>query len=131
MALIGLVLLSIAACGTTVWPRRPSSAQERANFARFAGPPINSFTYLLHYYAWTPLGHRQLVLWTDINDAYLITVLPPCVGLDFAYGVGVTSDAHMVTRGVDAITFDHQYCIISQIRHVNYLAMKRQLHTLP
>ncbi len=129
--LLGIGLLSVVACGTTVWPKRPSNAEQLAQFQQFAGPPINDFTYLLHYYAWKSLGNYQLVVWTTINDAYLLTVLPPCVGLDFTYDVHLTSAARTVTRGIDAVTFGRQYCIISQIRPVNYLAMKKQLHTVP
>lgn len=131
LTLAALALLCVTACGTTAVPKRPSSAEQVAQFRQFAGPPINGFTYLQHYYAWTPLGNLQLVIWTDINDAYLITVLPPCVGLDFTSGVDITNTAHTVTRGVDAVTFDHQYCLIKQIRYVNYLAMKRATHGLP
>lgn len=129
-ALLGLAAVSLAACESN-GSRGPATAEQRSQFEQFAGPPIESFTYLLHYYTWQPLGQLQLVLWTTINDAYLITVQPPCVGLDFTSRIHLTSAAHTVTRRIDAVTFGDQHCFITQIRPVNYLAMKRQYHTLP
>jgi hypothetical protein len=118
-----LAASALAACSAV--PKRESAGEHREQFLQYAGPPIESFTYLRRYSAWRPLGDRQLVLWTDRDDAYLLTVLPPCVGLDVADGIGVSSSSHTITRGVDAVTFDHQDCFISQIRHVNYEQMRR------
>jgi len=125
-ASVASVLLGCAATA-----KRTTEGGPAEQFLRYAGPPIESFTYLRHYYAWKPLGNLQVALWTDINDAYLLTVLPPCVGLDFARGISVSSTANTITRGVDALKFDQQYCFITQIRHVDYLAMKRELHAIP
>jgi hypothetical protein len=128
--LAGLALTVLAACSTAI-PKRVSVAERREQFLQYAGPPVDTFTYLGRYYAWRPLGKLQLVIWTTINDAYLITVLPPCVGLDFATGIRLTSTGHTVTRGIDAIEFDQQHCFISQIRPVDYLAMKKATHSGP
>lgn len=130
-ALLALALIGLAACAPAAPKRASPPSAETQQFLRFAGPAVDSFTYLRPYYSWKPLGNLQLVVWTDINDAYLITVLPPCVGLDFANGIRVTSASHMVTRGIDAIDFDGQHCFISQIRPVDYLAMKKATHSLP
>ena len=127
----GLLTGLLGGCATTVVPKQVSDSERREQFLHYAGPPIESVTYLQHYYAWRPLGNLQLVLWTTINDAYLLSVLPPCVGLDFADGISVTSSSNTITRGVDAVRFDHQYCYISQIRHVDYEAMKREVKAIP
>jgi Family of unknown function (DUF6491) len=121
----------LGACGTTVWTPRTPAGVRREQYLHYAGPPVDSFTYLRDYYAWTPIGNYQLVLWTTINDAYLITVMPPCVGLDFARGIHLTQTANTVTRGVDKILFQDQICFISQLRPVDYLAMKREVHAGP
>jgi len=130
-ALAALLVSVLAGCATTVVPKQLSDSERREQFLHYAGPPVDSVTYLQHYYAWRPLGNLQLVLWSSINDAYLLTVLPPCVGLDFADGINVTSSSSTITRGVDAVRFDHQYCYISQIRQVDYEAMKRAEKAIP
>ncbi|HUN26237.1 MAG TPA: DUF6491 family protein [Steroidobacteraceae bacterium] len=127
---LGVALAGLGACAH-IWPAQPSDAERRADYAKYAGPPLESFTYLRHYYGWQPLGKLQLVVWTDIDDAYLIRVLPPCIGLDFVSGVGFTNQGGLVTRGVDAVTFGRQYCFIAQIRHVDYLAMKKAINPGP
>lgn len=129
-ASLGFAVLSFAACTTT--PAPPAATpQEQAEYLHFAGQPIDSFTYLEHYYSWKPLGQQQLVLWTDIDDAYLITVWPACVGLQYAFRIRLTSESHIVTRRIDAVTFGDQHCYITQIRPIDYRAMRQQYHTLP
>jgi len=122
-----LAILATGACASTTAARSAHTARQLAVYEQYAGAPLESFTYLGRYDSWSPLGARRLLLRTTTTDAYLITVLPPCVGLEFALGIRVTSYAHMVTRRIDTINFDHQHCFISQIRRVDYLAARRRL----
>ena len=135
-ARIGAAILAaaLAACTTTSPNQRDDAA--RAQFEQYAGPPIGSFTYLGRYYGWRSLGRDTLVIWTTVNDAYLITVLDPCIKLPFANGIGLTSTAHTVDRNFDWVllgrapsTLDR--CHIDTIRKVDYLRMKRELHAGP
>ncbi len=129
---MSLAVLTLAACATRAPPpASPGADAASAPFLRFAGPPVDSFTYLLHYYSWTALGPSELVVWTNPNEAYLLTVLQPCVGLQFTDRVHLTSAAHTVTRRIDAVTFGDQHCFIWQIRPIDYRAMRQQLHTVP
>jgi Family of unknown function (DUF6491) len=121
----------LAGCSSTFWTPTTPAPERREQYLHYASAPVESFTYLRDYYAWTPIGNFQLVLWTTINDAYLITVLPPCVGLDFATGIRLTKTANTVTRGVDKIEFQDQTCFISQLRPIDYEAMKREVHAPP
>jgi hypothetical protein len=126
--------LGLAGCATA-----PSSAPPivnhggatREQFLQYAGAPVDSFTWLTRYYDFKPLGNQQVVMWTSINDAYLLTVTPPCVGLDFVNGVRLTTTQRTVTRGVDGLLVQGQKCFITQIRPIDYLAMKKDLHTIP
>jgi hypothetical protein len=65
------------------------------------------------------------VVWTNINDAYLITVEPPCEDLMFANRIGLTQTAHTVNRRFDFVTTRHWKCMIKEIRPINYLKMKQ------
>ena len=126
--------LSLAACATTEGSKPPTINHEgatREQFMQYAGPPVDSFTWLGRYEGWKPLGNQQVVLWTSVNDAYLLTVTAPCVGLDFENGIRLTSTTRTVTRGVDGLLVQGQKCFITQIRPVDYLAMKKNLHTVP
>jgi hypothetical protein len=95
-------------------------------YLQYAGPPIDDFTYLGHYDGFNALGGNDVVIWTTINDAYLIHVMAPCVQLPFANRVELTSTAHTVSRRFDFVIVDHHdHCHIDTIRHVDYGAMKR------
>ena len=122
-----------AACTTS--PRQRDDAA-RAQFEQYAGAPIGSFTYLGRYYGWRFLGRNTLVIWTTINDAYLITVRDPCIDLPFAGAIGLTSTAHTVDRTFDWVLVNRSSspngrCHIDTIRKVDYLRMKQELHVGP
>ena len=102
-----------------------SEAPTMETYLKYAGPPIDSFTYLGHYNGFRTLGGNDVVMWTTINDAYLIRVLSPCAELPFANRVELTSTAHTVTRSFDFVILDHDRCHIDTIRHIDYGAMKR------
>ncbi|HEY5102080.1 MAG TPA: DUF6491 family protein [Steroidobacteraceae bacterium] len=95
----------------------------QARYLAYAGAPIDSFTYLGRYDNWTALNPSQLVIWTNITDAYLLTSQPPCTGLQFANRIGVSSTAGTVNRGLDSVLFAHQRCPITEIRPVDYKRM--------
>ncbi len=125
LMLLATLLACVAGCTT----QRTKGTLEQ--FEQYAGPPVDSFTYLTHSYDFTPVGPLQLVFWPTINDAYLITVRAPCPGLAFARAARLTQTANTVTTGVDMVQFQDQSCFIKEIRPVNYLKMKQELHTGP
>jgi hypothetical protein len=97
------------------------------NFTKFSGPPLNEFTYLGHYSGFRVVGERNVVVWTSMNDAYLLTVETPCPSLPFANGLGLTSTpgTRTVKRGFDYVRYNHGRCRIDSIRHVDLPAMKQ------
>jgi len=118
------LLLTATACAA----ERFTLGEQREQFARYAGPPIERFTYLGRYEGWRALGDDLVVVWTDINTTYLLTIEQPCLGLHFESDLRLTSSAHTVTQGIDAVLVQHQRCRVSEIRHVNYAQMRKDLH---
>lgn len=96
-----------------------------ANFLKFAGPPIESFTWLGRYDGFRTLGDKAVVIFTMINDGYLIRVLDPCINLRFANKVGLTSTTRTVNRHFDMVLVDQERCRIDTIQHIDYGALKR------
>ena len=121
--LTGLGLVLLAAC-TAVPPSKADLATE-ANFLKYAGPPIESFTYLGRYDGFRTVGDKVVVIFTTINDGYLIRVKDPCIQLRFANRVGLTSTSHTVNRHFDFVLADHERCRIDTIQHIDYLALKQ------
>ena len=112
----------LAGCATTDGPDERRA--RRYDFVQqFAGPPVESF----HFWdmkRFEVLGDYDLMVWTTIDDAYLITVERPCPGLVFAGAVGLSSTQRRVHQRFDTVNFDQQRCRISLIREIDGDALR-------
>ena len=115
----------LTACSTI--PQNTTATRQASVYDQYAGAPIEGFTYLGRYDSWTSVGNNQLVVWTTPNDAYLITVRPPCIQLPWVQHIGLTQTAHSVTQKFDFVLAGHDRCWIQSIQPVNYLQMKRDM----
>src|SRR6187402_4004089 len=79
-ALAGVVSALLAGCATG----------PKLDYTDYAGEPVKSF-YMSHFDGWTVVSKNQLVVWTDINKAYLLSVTGYCPDLQFANAIAVTS----------------------------------------
>jgi Family of unknown function (DUF6491) len=108
-------------------PLKQRESAQRARYEDYAGGPIDRFTWLGHYYNWQPIGTNELVVWTSVNQAYLINVAPPCEDLNFVQRIGLTSTASTVSAHLDFVTIHKWRCPIEQIRPVDYLRMRQDI----
>ena len=108
-------------------PLEQREAAERNRFEAYAGKPVDHFTWFTRYEGWEPISRNQLVVWTDINRAYLVTVFPPCTDLMFARRIGLTSTADTVYAHFDAVRAEGWRCVIDTIRPVDYRRMQQDL----
>jgi len=123
-----ILAVLLAGCAATA-PISPQDAATQAKLLQFAGPPIDSFTYLGHYDGFRTLGEKQVVLFTTINDGYLIRVRAGCRNLRYVNRFGLTSSDRTVNRVFDFVLADQQRCPIETIRHIDYGAFKRARDT--
>jgi Family of unknown function (DUF6491) len=114
--------LTLVAC-SAVSQRAAKDQAERDRYVSYASAPIDQFTYLGRFDSWHALSRNELVVFTTINDAYLLRVWQPCIGLQFATRVGVSSTGGTVHRGLDSVLVDGQRCPIDEIRPVDYRRM--------
>ena len=120
-----LVLMLASGCAASLPGPGERMARRLGEVERHAGAPIEEF----HFWQmdrWESLGKSAIAVWTNPNEAYLITVRPPCAGLDFADAVGVSSTGRRVSRNFDFVTFEHQRCRIAEIRPVDVKALKAE-----
>ena len=122
--LVTVALLSGCAAQIALNQRETKRAEL---YQKYAGPPVDSFTYLGRYDSWTSLGQNQVVVWTTINQAYLITVRSPCPELPFAQHIGLTQTQHTVSQRFDFVIVGRDKCWIQTIQPVDYLQMKRDM----
>jgi Family of unknown function (DUF6491) len=106
-----------------------TSATELKNLERYqqyAGEPTQDFT-MWSLYQWQDLGPDYVAVWSAVNRVYLLKVSKPCVNLDFANGISVTSQMeHKVTARFDYVNFDKQHCQIVEIRPIDYKRMLKE-----
>jgi Family of unknown function (DUF6491) len=115
----------LAACSGI--PLKQRDAAERARFEAYAGKPVDHFTWLTDYNGWEPISRDQLVIWTDINQAYLITVFQPCTDLMFARRIALHPTADTVYAHFDSVHVEGWSCIIKTIQPVDYRRMQHDL----
>lgn len=106
-------------------------AANLARYERFASPPQDSVHYFrldrFQYLGPDAKGDDVVAVWTGVNQVYLLTVESPCLRLEFANAIGLTSTAGNLNARMDSIKYDHgRQCRIETIRKVDYKAMKSE-----
>jgi len=102
--------------------------QPKLNYADYAGEPVKSF-YLNNYNGWAPVSKDQLVVWSDMNKAYLIRVKGYCPDLQFANTIALTSTANTVDK-FEKVIVGRDRCFINEIRPVDTKQMKEDRKAL-
>jgi hypothetical protein len=120
-----LLATALLMAGCSGIPRRERDQEQLDRYLRYAKAPVDRITILGHYDNWQAVGEYQVVLWANINDAYLITVSPPCENLQFAQRIGLTQTADTIYARLDAIVVKHWRCQITEIRPIDYMQMRR------
>ena len=115
----------LAACSGI--PLKEREQEERDRFQAYAGEPVDHITWLGRFDSWEPIGRHELVVWTGVNEAYLIKVAPPCEDLQFANRIGLTSTASTVSSRFDFVKVRGWKCQIEEIRPVDYKRMRQDL----
>jgi hypothetical protein len=98
------------------------ASQTKLDYREYAGQPIKSF-YMNNYDGWSPVSKDQLVVWTGINEAYLLKVTGYCPNLQYAHAIGVTSTANTVDK-FEKVIVGRDKCFINEIRPIDTKQMK-------
>lgn len=118
-----LLAIMLGACAANSPREREALRLEQVE--RFAGDPVEDFRFW-QMQSWEPLGPLQLLVWTRINEAWLLRVQKPCSGFEFAHTIALSSTHNRVHRRFDAVLFDRQRCRIEEIRPVDGRALKQE-----
>lgn len=117
-----LVLMSVLAAGCAGTLKRADSAETLAQYMGYAGEPVQGFM-AVRVQSWQPLARDKLILWTGVNEAYLLTVWDTCTDLMFANVIGVTQTGSQITS-FDKVRVGRDRCPIRQIRPLDIRQMK-------
>lgn len=117
-----LVLMAALVAGCAGSLKRSDTEETLAQYMGYAGEPVQGFM-AMRIQSWQPLARDKLILWTGINEAYLLTVWDNCTDLMFANVIGVTQSGSQVTS-FDKVRVGRDRCPIRQIRPLNIKQMK-------
>jgi uncharacterized protein YceK len=95
----------------------------KLQYTEYAGEPVKSFYMRNHDGGWSPVSKDQLVVWSGINEAYLIQVAGYCPDLMFAQAIGVTNSAGTVDK-FEKVIVGGDKCFIKEIRPIDTKQMK-------
>src|SRR5688572_585774 len=116
---ITAALLMTAGCASAA---KALKGDDRLQYTDYAGEPVKSFSFF-NFDGWTAINKRQVVVYTGINKAYLLTVSGYCPDLVYASTIGVTSTAGQVDK-FEKVIVGRDRCFIEEIRPVDIKQMK-------
>jgi hypothetical protein len=125
--IVWLLLSAIVLTACSGIPRRESDEKELARYQPYTGEPIREFSTMPGISGWNSLSDDKRVVWTGINNAYLLTIAQPCSNLAFTNSIGISSMTSRIT------TFDFvrvrggERCPITEIRPIDYRRMQADL----
>ncbi len=126
---IHLSALSVAAlltaCASGIPQRTEGTFSEIDRYLQYDQGSVGSINYFGRFDGWRPLEREKLLVWDGLDNAYLVTVAPPCRDLDFTNTIGFTTRVRgTITSGVDAVQTSSERCRIIEIRRIDYRKMK-------
>jgi len=113
-----LAAASLAGCASTL----AKLNAPKLDYTEYAGEPVKSF-YLGNYDGWSAVSKDQLVVWSGVNKAYLLTVTGYCPDLQFANTIAVTSTGNTVDK-FEKVIVGRDRCFIKEIRPIDTKQMK-------
>lgn len=102
---------------------RRDGAELELKYTDYAGEPVEKILTMRGVDSWTPVSRNQLVIWTGINEAWLLTIWDNCPDLMFAQGVRVTQTGRSISR-FDKVMVGRDRCPIRQIQPVDIKQMR-------
>jgi hypothetical protein len=118
-------LLFMSACTTT--EERSVGPTDRERFLHYAGGPVSSFNYHGRIDRWRALGRDEVVVWTAMDQAYLLKIGSGCFNIESAMQIAVVSKIEgTVSSGFDYLQVQKDRCRIIEIRPIDYKLMQKE-----
>ena len=129
IVMVAATLSTMLSIGAWAASPRQRDAAELARFERYASPPQDSMHYFqlqnFQYLGKNAQNADVVAVWTGVNQVYMLTLEQPCINLDFAFSIGLTSTAGSINARMDYVKYDHgKRCRIMTIQKVDYKAMR-------
>jgi hypothetical protein len=115
--ILALALMAFVATACASSLQRGKDEGPLSRYDGYIGEPIRGFTFM-RTDSWTPVDRDQLIIWTGINDAWLIKIAGSCPDLQFTNSVRVTSTVSEITK-FDSVLVGRDRCPITEIRPID------------
>lgn len=92
-------------------------------YVDYAGEPVEEIRAMRGVDGWTPVSRNQLVIWTGINEAWLLKVWDNCADLNFANSISVTQTGRSISK-FEKVIAGRDTCPIQEIRPIDVERMK-------
>lgn len=115
-----LAALALAGCASGL-TRKDDGAQ--SNYLDYAGEPVDAVPSMGRVTGWSSISRTQLVIWTGVNEAWLLKVWDTCDDLTFANSIAVSRSGSRITK-FDTVLVGDDRCQITEIRPVDVKQMK-------
>lgn len=120
------VLLAALLAACVQQPVRDASAR-RAHSAIDYGKYVQGSVPWFHFvslYSWDSDQPGYVVVWTTPFKAYRLELVGPCLGLQGAMTIGLTSQGGMVSAPQDVVLAGHDRCPIMRIDQLDAKAIR-------
>lgn len=121
MRAFGLVVAMLAGCAGG--PPRVEHSETLGRYLDYAGEPVDRATSF-RLDSWELVGRDRIVLWTGVNEAYLVTVWDTCRDLQFTQHIRVVSGIDNQISRFDKVMVGRDTCPIKEIRPIDVRQMK-------
>ncbi len=118
---LAAALLALSAACAGGLARKDDAAQFR--YQDYAGDPVDTVDTMGRVTGWSSVSRTQLVIWTGLNEAWLLKVWDSCRDLTFADSIAVSRSGSKITK-FDKVLVGEERCQISEIRPVDVKQMK-------
>jgi hypothetical protein len=114
---LALALVAAVASGCASGLSRSSGDRVLERYEPYLGEPIREFT-AFRPQSWQSVSRSQLILWTSISEAYLLTISNNCPDLMFTDSVRVTSTGSRIST-LDQVLVRGNRCPIQKIQPID------------
>jgi hypothetical protein len=116
----------LTACASGIPQRTEGTFSEVDRYLQYDQGSVGSINYFGRFDGWRPLERERLLVWDGLDNAYLISVAPPCRDLEFTNMIGFTTRVRgTISSGIDAVQTSSERCRITEIRRIDYRKMKQ------
>ena len=124
MGAFGLVVAMLAGCAGG--SPRVEHSETLGRYLDYAGEPVDRATSF-RLDSWELVGRDRIVLWTGVNEAYLVTVWDTCRDLQFTQQIRVVSGIDNQISRFDKVMVGRDTCPIKEIRPIDVRQMKADM----